>query len=51
MKEIKKQEYETPQIELINARVEKGFQGSVTSYTNTGGPIGEGDSYDESIFS
>lgn len=45
-----KQGYETPHVEKIDARVEKGFQGSVTSTTSTGDPIGEGDSYDEGIF-
>ena len=28
MEQTKKQEYETPQVEMLNARVEKGFAGS-----------------------
>lgn len=44
-----KQEYETPQVEMIDARVERGFEGSVT----TGDPegLGEGDEYGDEIFS
>ncbi len=44
-----KQEYTTPQVEMIDARVERGFEGSVTS----GNPEGleEGDEHGDELFS
>ena len=44
-----KQEYATPQVEMIDARVERGFEGSVSS----GNPEGleEGDEHGDEIFS
>ncbi|MBR3724993.1 MAG: hypothetical protein IKN11_06355 [Bacteroidales bacterium] len=44
-----KQEYETPQVEMIDARVERGFEGSVNSGNPEG--LGEGDELGEEIFS
>ncbi len=42
MEQTKKQEYETPQVEMLNARVEKGFAGSgMTPQTNTSGSTEE----------
>ena len=37
MEQTKKQEYEAPQVEQIEARVEKGFAGSFVA----GGPAGD----------
>ena len=48
MTEIKRQEYVTPQVELMNARVEKGFAGSFV--TGAGDGLGEGDELDDEIF-
>lgn len=49
----KKMEYITPMIELIEARVEKGFQNSVTDGLRGSGTEGVGDSgnnYDNALF-
>lgn len=50
MKKQEKQEYETPQIEMINARIEKGFVGSLTSGGEAGDGLTEGDGYGDEIF-
>ncbi len=41
MEKIKKQEYETPQVEMLNARVEKGFAGSFVTGGQAGDPISD----------
>ena len=46
MKQTKKQEYEAPQVEQIEARVEKGFAGSFVAGGQAGDPIEEGQTYD-----
>ena len=55
MKENNKKEYDTPQIELIEARVEKGFQmsGGAAEPQTTGGTEGltnSGNNYGGSDF-
>ena len=50
MEQIKKQEYEAPQVEMLNARVEKGFAGSFIAGSTVGDPVTEGDSYGNDIF-
>ncbi len=48
----KKKEYDAPMVELIDARIEKGFQPSSLSSNGTlSDNISEGDSYDNRIFS
>ncbi len=44
-----KQEYTTPQVEMIDARVERGFDGSVSSGYPEG--LEEGDEHGYEIFS
>ena len=39
-------EYEAPQVEQIEARVEKGFAGSFVAGGQAGDPIEEGQTYD-----
>ena len=55
MTEKQKQEYDAPMVELIEARVEKGFQGSFTGSTEgvTNGTermCGSGHNYDNTLF-
>jgi hypothetical protein len=55
MTEKQKQEYDAPMVELIEARVEKGFQGSFTGTTEgvTNGTErmrGSGHNYDNTLF-
>ena len=58
MKEVKKMEYFAPQVEVLNARVEKGFQmsgdpmatGNGTSETlGNSGEVHGGDDFDQSL--
>lgn len=49
MKQIKKLEYEVPQVEQIEARVEKGYAGSFIAGSLTGDPIEEGQTYDGNV--
>lgn len=52
MRKQKKKEYDTPMVELIEARVEKGFQSSFSSGSTAGDEIGTGTEYtDENLFS
>ena len=50
MKKLNKQEYETPQVEMIDARVEKGFTGSLTTGSEAGDGLTEGDEYGDELF-
>ena len=55
MTEKQKQEYDAPMVELIEARVEKGFQGSFTGTTagvtnGTERMRGSGHNYDNTLF-
>ena len=55
MTEKLKQEYDAPMVELIEARVEKGFQTSMTEEqmrsSNMEGVTGSGHNYDNALFS
>lgn len=55
MVEKRKQEYDAPMVELIETRVEKGFQASVTDNqlhsSNMEGVTGSGNNYDNTLFS
>ena len=51
MTENKRQEYETPMVEQMNAHVEKGFAGSFATGNGAGDGLGEGDELDDEIFS
>ena len=54
MTEKRKQEYDAPMVELIEARVEKGFQTSMNNQmnsTNTEGVPDSGNNYDNALFS
>ena len=55
MTEKLKQEYDAPLVELIEARVEKGFQTSMTEEqmrsSNMEGVTGSGHNYDNALFS
>ena len=50
MTEKKKQEYETPIVEQMDAHVEKGFAGSFTG-NGAGDGLVEGDEHGDEIFS
>ena len=54
MKESFKKEYYAPMVELIEARVEKGFQTSMTEEqmrsSNMEGVTGSGHNYDNALF-
>ena len=49
-KEVKK-EYESPQLEIMKVRIEKGFGGSFATGIMAGDEITEGDTYGNEIFS
>ena len=53
MKQTKKQEYEAPKVEQIEARVEKGFAGTFVAGSQAGDPISDdGPTYDgDALFS
>ena len=53
MKEKTKREYEAPQVEQIEARVDKGFAGSFVAGSQAGDPISDdGPTYDgDALFS
>jgi hypothetical protein len=55
MVEKRKQEYDTPMVELIETRVEKGFQTSMSEEqmrsSNMEGVAGSGNNYDNALFS
>ena len=46
-----KHEYETPQIEMMEIRIETGYSGSFISGSEAGDGLSEGDEYDNEIFS
>ena len=48
MTHIERKEYSTPQVELLNARVEHGYAGSYGSGDPEG--LDEGDEYNDEIF-
>ncbi len=50
MIENKRKEYDTPQVELMNAHVEKGFAGSFATGNGAGDGLGEGDELGDDIF-
>ena len=55
MVEKRKQEYDTPMVELIETRVEKGFQTSMSEEqmrsSNMEGVAGSANNYDNALFS
>jgi len=46
-----KHEYETPQIEMMEARIEKGYIGSFISDSEAGDGLSDGVEYGNEIFS
>jgi hypothetical protein len=55
MVEKRKKEYDTPMVELIETRVEKGFQASMSEEqmrsSNMEGVTGSDNNYDNALFS
>ena len=47
----RRQEYETPQVELLNAHVEKGFVNSLTTGSEAGDGLTETEAVGDEIFS